>query len=209
MHSAFKAGPLSGVNRSHHYGFMEKGVVMSTLVPNLASVIIGTDGTLDIKTWTLADNDHMDKVRDVRQNGVPLLETDPATGAGIPNALVKDWVPGNWSGSADIQLKTPRTSACIAEHAGKRYLIFSYFSTHTPNAMARVLQAYQCKYAIHLDMNHPKFAYTAFFTASKNGDFKIEHLSNQMTDDVTVNGKVAPRSVLTPTYKDFFYVMKK
>lgn len=209
MHSAFKAGPLTGVNRSHHYGFMEKGVVMSTIVPNLATFIINIDGSIELKTWTVADNERLAKIRDIRQNGVPILETDPTSGQGVPSTLVNSWVGGNWSGSAEIQLKTPRTSACIAERGGKRFLILSYFTTHTPSAMARVLQSYGCKYAIHLDMNHPRFAYTAFFTASKDGDFKIEHLSNSMTDDVKVNGKTAPRSLLTPTYKDFFYVMKR
>lgn len=208
-HSAFKGGPLAEINRSSHYGFMEKGVLMSTIIPNLATFIIGLDGTIELKTWNLQDNARLDKMRDIRQNGVPLIETDPTTGEGIPGSLVNSWVGGNWSGSANVELKTPRTSACIAEREGKRFLIMTYFSTHTPNAMARVLQSYGCKYAIHLDMNQPVFAYTAFFTATADGDFNIEHLSNSMEDDVIVNGKKAPRSLLTPTYKDFFYVMKR
>lgn len=208
-HSAFKGGPLSTINRGSHYGFMEKGVLMSTIVPNLATFIVNLDGSIDLKTWAEADNERLASMRDIRQNGVALIETDPATGKGIPGPLVKDWVGGNWSGSAAVELKTPRTSMCIAERDGKRYLIVSYFSTHTPNGMARVLQAYGCKYAVHMDMNSPQFAYSAFFTATPDGDFNIEHLSNSMNDDVFVNGKKAPRSLLTPTYKDFFYVMKR
>lgn len=202
-HSAFRAGPLTRVNRSHHYGFMEKGVEMSTLVPNLASFIVYIDGTIDLKTWTLADTARLDTVRDVRQNGVPLIEN------GEPTVFVNQWAAGNWSGSADAELKTPRTSACLVKKGDKKWLIVSYFTTHTPSGMARVLQSYGCDYAIHLDMNHPRFAYTAFFTNTKDGDFNIEHLSNSMVDDVIVNGKRAPRSLLTPTYKDFFYIMRK
>ncbi len=202
-HSAFRSGPLHNINRSSHYGVMEKGVITSTIVPNLATFIVYLDGTIDIKTWTLADNTNLNKMRDVRQNGVPLIED------GKPSAYVNNWGAGNWSGSAEKELKTPRTSACLVERDGQRYLIFSYFSTHTPSGMARVLQSYGCKYAIHLDMNAPTLAYSAFFTASQDGDFKIEHVSNAMTDDAVVNGKTSPRSLMAPNYKDFFYVIKK
>jgi hypothetical protein len=204
MHSAFKWGPYSSYNRGHHYGFMEKGVLMSTIVPNLATFINYKDGSIEIKTWTPADNANMDKMRDIRQNGVPLIEN------GEPGLFVNKWGPGNWSGSAEKLLKTPRTSACILESNGKKFLVVSYFSTHTPSSMARVLQSYGCSYAIHLDMNSPKFAYAAFFTQNDKGGFDIEHLSDSMSDeDVKADGVESPRSILTPTYKDFFYVMKK
>jgi hypothetical protein len=200
-HSAFKAGPYSSINKASHYGFMEKGVVMSTIVPNLATIVMNSDGTTDFKTWKTEDEAGLAKVRDIRQNGVPLIED------GIPHPLVSSWVAGNWSGSAEVQLKTPRVSACLLERGSKRYLMVSYFTTHTPNAMARVLQAYGCKYAVHLDMNSPVFAYSAFFTQLPGGKFKIEHLHKSMAEgDVKANGVTAPKSILTPTYKDFFYI---
>ncbi|MGZ6479709.1 MAG: hypothetical protein ACXWQE_10420 [Bdellovibrionales bacterium] len=208
-HSAFRLLQMSTTNRGHHYGYMEKGVVMSTIVPNLASLIIYRDGNVDIKTWTLADNASLANIQDIRQNGVPLIEWDASTGQGIPHALVRERTAGNWSATAQNQVKIMRASACILERDGKRFLMFSYFSSHSPSGMARVLQAYQCKYAIHLDMNAPRFAYSAFFTTNAEGDFRIEHLSTEMVEDVTANGKRAPRNLLVPSYKDFFYVMKK
>lgn len=208
-HSAFKWGPLSKINKASHYGFMEKGVLMSTLVPNLATFIVYRDGHIDIKTWTKADDKDLSSIKDARQNGVPLIERGP-DGKGIPGRFVKAWGWGNWSGSAAAHLMTPRTAACIAENAGKRFLIISYFTAHTPSAMARVLQSYGCEYAIHLDMNSPQFAYTAFFHQKPDGSFRIEHLHKSMGDhDVEANGERAPRSILTPTYKDFFYVIRK
>jgi hypothetical protein len=141
---------------------------------------------------------------------VPLIEFNPVTLRGEPSPFVRLWGPGNWSGSANRELKTPRTAACLVEKDGRRFLLFSYFSTHTPNGVTRVMQSYRCKYAIHLDMNSPRFAYTALFNQLPNGEFSIEHLSTQMaSEDVKVGGKKTPRSLLVPTYKDFFHVMRR
>lgn len=203
-HSAFKWAPYTSYNRGHHYGFMENGVVMSKLVPNLASLITYANGDVTMKTWQPSDADSLHLMKDVRQNGVPLIE------AGEPSVFVNQWGPGNWSGSAEAVLKTPRTSACLYEEGRKKYLIVSYFSTHTPSAMARVLQSYGCTYAIHLDMNHPKFAYAALFNQKADGAFDIEHLHQSMAgEDVRANNVEAPRSILTPTYKDFFTIFKR
>jgi hypothetical protein len=183
---------------------MENGVLMSTIVPNLATFIMYNDGKVDMKTWTPEDNKNLNLIKDIRQNGVPLIDNNE------PGLYVKNWGAGNWSGSAEAKLKTPRTSACLYKKEDKNFLIISYFSTHTPSSMARVLQSYQCNYAIHLDMNHPKFAYAALFTQDTNGNFDIEHLHESMQgEDVKVNGHTAPRSILTPTYKDFFTIFKK
>ncbi len=207
-HSAFKFGPFHDINRSSHYGFMEKGVLMSTLIPNLASFIIYADGQIDLKTWHLADNARLNTMSDVRQNGLPMIE--PGAGdKGVVNPLVNNWGSGNWSGSGDKKLKTPRTAACLVEASGKRYLLMTYFASHTPAGMVPVLLAYGCKYAIHLDMNQPVFAYSAFFTPHGDGGFSVEHLSTSMAPDTVLNGMQAPRWLLTPTYRDFFYVMKK
>jgi len=202
--SAFKRGPLRGFNKGHHYGFMEKGVLMSTLVPNLATFITYTNGDVDIKTWTKEDNEKLHLVRDARQNGVPLIEN------GEPSPLVRQWVPGNWFGSAKGELKTLRTSACILNKDGKRYLMISYFSSHTPNAVARVMQSYGCNYAMQFDINGLMLTYAAFFQRNDKGGFDIEHLYSPMrTEDVKANGFKAPRSIVTPNYKDFFYVIKR
>ena len=51
-----------------------------------------------MKTWTEEDNALLPSLLFARQNGVPLLEFDPATGAGVPGDRVNKWGPGNWSG---------------------------------------------------------------------------------------------------------------
>ncbi len=202
--SAFKRGPLRGFNKGHHYGFMEKGVLMSTLVPNLATLITYTNGDVDIKTWTKEDNENLHLVRDARQNGVPVIEN------GEPSPLVRQWVPGNWFGSAKGELKTLRTSACILNKDGKRYLMVSFFASHTPNSVARVMQSYGCNYAMQFDINGLMLTYAAFFQRNDKGGFDIEHLYSPMrTEDVKANGLRAPRSIVTPNNKDYFYVIKK
>ena len=55
------------------------------------------------------------RIRYARQNGVPLVEPDPATGAPAPGALVAKWGPGNWSGSAGGELRALRAGACLQE----------------------------------------------------------------------------------------------
>ena len=46
---------------------------------------------------------------------------------------------------------------------GKRFLIYGYFPTATPSAMARVFQAYGCRYAMLLDMNALEHTYLALY----------------------------------------------
>lgn len=87
-----------------------------------------------MKTWTEEDNAMLPRIRFARQNGVPLVED------GIPGPLVPPhWGgPGNWSGSAEAKLRTLRAGgACMKEANGKQWLIYGWFSTATPSAMAR------------------------------------------------------------------------
>ena len=56
-HGAFKSGELAlNAIIGSHYGFIENGVVFSKLQPGLATVFVLDDGSLEMKTWTEADN---------------------------------------------------------------------------------------------------------------------------------------------------------
>ena len=42
-------------NHGSHYGFIENGVIFSTLQPGLATVFALDDGRVEMKTWSDAD----------------------------------------------------------------------------------------------------------------------------------------------------------
>ncbi|MEO5343092.1 MAG: hypothetical protein H7842_07115 [Gammaproteobacteria bacterium SHHR-1] len=207
-HSAFRYGKMSTFNKAHHYGFMEKGVLLSSPTENLVTLIMYQDGTVDMKVWEKGDEEKLPRIRHLRQNGVPLIHPDE-TGQGIPGVWVKHWGAGNWSGSADKKLRTPRGAACLLEQGDKRYLVYSYFSGATPSAMARTFQAYDCKVAIHLDLNSPGQAYASLFRPTEGGKaIDMELLVRNMNQYMGDYGK-NPRYLLKPDYKDFFYIFKK
>lgn len=206
-HSAFRYGELSKSQKAHHYGFMENGVLFVTPSTGLATLITYKDGSVELKTWTEQDTEKMPLMKHIRQNGVPLIDRDEQ-GQGIPGKLVKHWSAGNWSGSADKELRTPRGAACIIETPQDKFLVYAYFSGATPSGLARVFQAYGCNYAIHLDMNSPGQAY-ASLSRPKGGNsnaFEIEHL---MTGMFTGDTSGTPRYLVKPDYKDFFYILKR
>jgi hypothetical protein len=205
-HSAFLYGEFSRTDKAHHYGFMENGVTLVSPAEGLATVLIYKDGRVDLKSWSREDQERIGDLRHFRQNGVPLIERD-ADGKGIPGRFVKFWGEGNWSGSADKELRTPRSAVCLIETPASRYLVYAYFSSVTPSGMARVFQAYGCRYAVHLDMNSPVQAYAAVFSQDSPGSpYRVENLATSMQEG-NVSG--TPRYLIKPDYKDFFYVMKK
>jgi hypothetical protein len=148
-------------------------------------------------------------VRYARQNGVPLVEPDPVTGAPAPGALVARWGPGNWSGSAAGELRALRAGACLQEAAGTRFLIYGWFSTATPSAMARVFQAYRCRYAMLLDMNALEHTYLAVYV--RQGDrIVVQHLIRGMEEvDKSTDGQVIPRFIGFSDNRDFFYLVRR
>ena len=91
------------------------------------------------------------------------------------------------------------------------FAVFAFFSGHTPSGMARVLQAYRCDYAVHLDMNSPGQAYFALFTRGEGPlDFEVEHLVHAMRSvDAWVDKRRTPRYLLKADYKDFFYIRRR
>lgn len=205
-HGAFRYGELSTKEKAHHYGFMENGVLLATPSEDLATFIMLKDGGVEMKTWTEQDQGRLHLMRHIRQNGLPIIDRNEL-GQGVPGQFVKFWGPGNWSGSADKELRTPRGAACIIEGPQDRYLVYAYFSGATPSGLARVFQAYGCNYAIQLDMNSPGQAYASLFQKRDNSAaFDIEHLMTAMTSGDTAG---APRYFIKPDYKDFFYITKK
>ena len=78
-HGAFKYGDLALRNHGSHYGFIENGVVFSKLQPGLATIFVLDDGSVEMKTWTDADNSLLPRIRHARQNGVPVIEFDQAS----------------------------------------------------------------------------------------------------------------------------------
>jgi hypothetical protein len=202
-HGAFRYGPLALVNHGSHYGFMQQGVVFSKLQPGLATALIMDDGTVDLRTWAASDRSLLARIRDARQNGVPLIEN------GAPGKLVNQWGPGNWSGSAGEDLRSLRAGLCLQENGSRRFLIYGYFSATTPSTMARVFQAYHCKYAMHLDMNALEHTYLALY-ARRGNQQVVEHLIDEMqvVDKSSKGGDLVPRFLGFPDDRDFFYVTR-
>jgi hypothetical protein len=208
-HGAFKYGDLANRNHGSHYGFMENGVVLSTLQPDLATLLVRDDGAVEMKTWSEKDNQNLGQIIQARQNGVPLVEWDTALQKPVPGRLVTRWGRGNWSGSADKKIRTLRAGVALQQTDNKRFLIYGYFSTTTPSAMARVFQAYNCLYAMHLDMNALEHTYLALYH-QKGKHFLVQHLIQGMSVlDKSEKGIYIPRFLGYSDNRDFFYLMQR
>lgn len=208
-HGAFRFGALAQQNHGTHYGFIEQGVVFSKLQPELATLIVTDDDDVRMNTWTADDGPLLSHIKFARQNGVPLIDYDHNSGISAPGALVNNWGAGNWSGSNDERLRTLRAGVCLQVTGKARYLLFGYFSTATPSAMARVFQAYGCRYAMHLDMNALEHTYFAIYT-QRNGRIVVQHLIEGMAEvDRKGGDELAPRFLSFPDDRDFFYLTRK
>jgi len=207
-HGAFMHGPLATVNHSSHYGFVEQGVVFSTLQPGLSTLTVASDGRVDIRTWQASDESRLPALRFARQNGAPLVESTTGGTAAL-GAFVDLWGPGNWSGSADERLRTLRAGACILEQGQDRYLVYGYFSAATPGTMARVFLSLGCRDAMHLDMNALEHTYLAVYGRAVDR-LEVQHLVTGMSVlDQESGGRIAPRFIAFPDDRDFFYVLEK
>lgn len=206
-HGAFRHDGLATTNNGHHYGFVENGVVFSKLQPHLATFIIDYDGQINLRTWTAQDTLANQRVLHARQNGYPLLDYDPKTKTGVPSVHVGAGLKGNWSADYRSIQRTLRSGACLARRADKSYLIYGYFSSVTAAAMARVFQAYGCRYGIHLDMNLLEHTYLAHYIRKPG--------SNNLQPEQLIAGMAAiddrnagrPRFLGIPDVRDFFYLM--
>lgn len=208
-HGAFKYGKLAHRNKGSHYGFVQNGVVLSTLQPELATLMIGRGGEVEMKTWSSEDEDRTGQILHARQNGVPIVEWDADGRQSKPGSLVSRWGPGNWSGSVNSKLRTLRAGMALQQAGNKRFLIYGYFSTATPSAMARVFQAYKCLYAMHLDMNALEHTYLALYH-KESQHLQVQHLIRGMSVlDKTKKQLYIPRFLGYADNRDFFYVMKR
>lgn len=202
VHGAFSRGDLAWRNGGSHYGFVQQGVELSRLWPGLATLVVDTDGRLDLRTWR--DTDRVERVRHARQNGVPVMDRDPVTDAARAGAFVRSWGLGNWSGSAEGELRTVRGGVCLQESARGRFLVYSYFANATPSAMADVYAAYDCRYGMLLDMNALEHTYFAL-----NLPAGVRHLVLGMEVlDKEKDGRSWQRFVGFPDNRDFFYVLR-
>jgi hypothetical protein len=127
----------------------------------------------------------------------------------VAGRLVDQWGAGNWSGSVDEQLRTLRAGACMVAHEGRRFLVYGYFSSATPRAMARVFLAYGCDYAMHLDMNALEHTYLALYPRS-GSQREVEHLVPGMAVlDKRLGSALLPRFLGYADGRDFFYLVHK
>jgi hypothetical protein len=209
MHGAFKYGPLATVNHGSHYGFLENGVVFSRLQPELATLFVLEDGSLQMKSWEAQDDRLLARIRYARQNGVPLVEFDERSQSPVPGRWVGQWGAGNWSGSEDTKLRTLRAAAALQVSGRKRFLLYAVFSDATPSAMARVFQAYRVRYAMHLDMNALEHSYFALYRRT-GSQLLVEYLIDGMSEvDKTNSGGTVPRFLGYPDNRDFFFVTRR
>ena len=210
IHGALKYGSLAFKNYGSHYGFLENGVVFSKLQPGLSTIYVLRDGRADMKTWTEEDRSLLPEVRYARQNGVPLVAGfDEVARMSIPGPLVSRWGEGNWSGSKEEKLRTLRAGAALQESQGKRFLLYAFFWSATPSAMARVFQAYQSRYAMLLDMNALVHTYLAIYKR-QGSQLYVQHLIQGMAEvDMTVKGRYVPRFLGYADDRDFFYLTRK
>jgi hypothetical protein len=208
-HGAFRMSDLATTSHGSHYGFVENGVVFSKLQPGLATVVVTDDGRVDLRTWTESDDVLLPRVRYARQNGVAIVERDAGSTRTVPGSRVRDWGSGNWSGSADKKLRTLRAGLCLQESQGKPFLLYGYFSSATPSAMARVFQACDCRYAMLLDMNALEHTYMAVYR--KDGPRLVaQHLIDGMgVVDGAKDGQPLPRFVSVADNRDFFYLLRR
>jgi len=209
IHGAFRYGQLAYRNHGSHYGFIEDGVVFSKLQPGLATLLVLDDNTVEMKTWTEQDDSYLARIAYARQNGVPIVEFDSITQKPKPGRLVGLFEEGNWAVSKELKLRTLRAGAALQAADGRLFLIYGYFSTATPSAMARVFQAYGCRYAMQLDMNALEHTYLAVYRR-EGSRLLVEHLIQGMSVlDNSKGGNYIPRFLGYADDRDFFYVMRR
>ena len=210
-HSAFMWGDLSTKNKGSHYGFMQEGVLFSTLNPELATIYMDAGGDVKMSSWTKEDSKLIPTLKFARQNGVSIIESIDNKGIPVPGKYVRYWGAGNWSGSEQKKQRALRAGICLQETKTSKFLIYGYFSSVTPNAMARLFQSYGCKYAMHLDMNALEHTYLALYKIDpKSNSVSVEHLVQGMEVlDKKNEDTIIPRFLGMSDNRDFFTITRK
>lgn len=208
-HGAFRYGDLALRNSGSHYGMIESGAVFSKLQPGLSTLYVLDDGSVDLKTWQASDDELSMRIVHARQNGVPIIERGEEPGMSVPGPDLMRFGAGNWSGSQDGRYRTLRAGACLLEGPERRFLVYGYFTSATPSAMARVFQAYGCTYAMLLDMNALEHTYLATYTRQQ-GSLSVSHLIDEMRVlDREEDGAVLPRFLAFADNREFFYLLRR
>lgn len=210
-HGAWRLTDFAYTNHGHHYGFVVNGVVLSRLQPGLATLYVLQDGTVHMDIWSADLDVLLPHIRFARQNGTPLVERN-ADGRGVPGSQVRSWMGGNWSGSAEAQLRTLRSGVCMRRVEDREFLIYAVFMSVTPSGMARTFQAYRCDMAMLLDMNSLDLTYSAIYPrAAGSTDFSIVHLDRRMaeSDSRHRDGSPMGRFIEFSDNRDFFYLLRR
>ncbi|WP_323037027.1 hypothetical protein [Pararhodobacter sp.] len=211
-HGAWRLTDFAYTNHGHHYGFLVNGVILSRLQPGLATIFVLQDGSVHMAIWGDDLNVLLPHIRFARQNGTAVIQPDPETGVGVPGEQVRSWMGGNWSGSAEAQLRTLRSGLCMREVDGRQMLIYAVFSSATPSGMARTFQAYGCDFAMLLDMNSLDLTYSAIYTREPGSEeFDIVHLDRRMgeSDSRHRDGTPMGRFIEFSDNRDFFYLLRR
>ena len=75
--------------------------------------------------------------------------------------------------------------------------------------MARVFQAYRCRYGMHLDMNALEHSYFALYRRT-GSQLLVDHLIDGMSEvDKTATGETVPRFLGYLDNRDFFFVTRR
>lgn len=208
-HSVFQQGPWSKMHRGSHYGVIENGVIFSSMIPGLATLVTMKDGSIDYRVWSEADTLAVAKFKHARQNGMPLIEPDEKTGEPTPGKLVTQHMVGNWGDSSAGDPRSIRAGSCFQETPAGRFLIFGMFPVARPSVLVRVFQAFGCKFAMNMDMNAPMHTYAAVY-GKRGKSVSAEHIYKPMATVDRIVGKwVLPRFLGFNDDRDFFYVTRK
>lgn len=210
-HGAWRLSDFAYTNHGHHYGFVVNGVVLSRLQPGLATLYVLQDGSVNMETWSEQSDSLLPHIRFARQNGTPLIEPN-AEGVGVPGSQVRSWMGGNWSGSAEAQLRTLRSGVCVRRVEDRQFLIYAVFMSVTPSGMARTFQAYQCDYGMLLDMNSLDLTYSAIYPREPGSpEFEIVHLDRRMSESDSRHSDGTPmgRFIEFSDNRDFFYLLRR
>jgi hypothetical protein len=74
--------------------------------------------------------------------------------------------------------------------------------------MARTFQAYDCDYAMLLDMNSQELTYLAVYTRDED-EIETRHLVSGMAEsDPRGSSGTIPRFIAAPDNRDFFYLVR-
>ena len=102
-----------------------------------------------------------------------------------------------------------RAGAALQEFKGKRFFIYAFFWSATPSALARVFQAYRCRYAMLLDMNALEHTYSAIYKR-QGPSLYVQHLIQGMSEvDRSVREQYVPRFFGYSDNRDFFYLLRR